>query len=290
MSPNKRRIKKKPVRKAYTTQRYDTQTLHEEREYGLFWYAWLWKLLRPVLIFLCSALIVIGIVTKGYNMVYDRFLAPVNKLDANLVDFVIENGSTVSGIGDDLEKQNLLRNKTVFKYLVQFKGLTNSLSYGTYRLSPSMTVDEIITELTSGSQTNERVITIIPGWTVRGHRRLPATSIGRHSATASEFLTSVPRRRALCRDEPALCKLRAAHDCGRRSGTQIRSWRAISRRTPTACSCQRQRRSSIVNTLLAQDQHRSSTRCYYSDSIASTETDPEAGECREVEALSQRRC
>ena len=103
MSPNKRRIKKKPVRKAYTTQRYDTQTLHEEREYGLFWYAWLWKLLRPVLIFLCSALIVIGIVTKGYNMVYDRFLAPVNKLDANLVDFVIENGSTVSGIGDDLE-------------------------------------------------------------------------------------------------------------------------------------------------------------------------------------------
>ena len=128
-----------------------------------------------MLIFLCSALIVIGIVTKGYNMVYDRFLAPVNKLDANLVDFVIENGSIGFRASATIWKtQNLLRNKTVFKYLVQFKGLTNSLSYGTYRLSPSMTVDEIITELTSGSQTNERVITIIPGWTVRGHCRLSA--------------------------------------------------------------------------------------------------------------------
>ena len=165
MSPKKRHARKKTERKAFITQRYDTQTLHEEREYGLFWYAWLWKLLRPVMIFLCSALIVIGIVTKGYNMVYDRFLAPANSLDASLVDFEVKSGDTVSGIGQSLEQDGLLRNQKVFKYLVQFKGLTNSLSYGTYKLSPSMTVDEIITELTSGNQTNERVITIIPGWT-----------------------------------------------------------------------------------------------------------------------------
>ena len=45
-------------------------------------------------------------------------------MDANLVDFVIENGSHgFRASATNLEKQNLLRNKTVFKYLVQFKGL-----------------------------------------------------------------------------------------------------------------------------------------------------------------------
>ena len=265
MSPNKRRIKKKPVRKAYTTQRYDTQTLHEEREYGLFWYAWLWKLLRPVLIFLCSALIVIGIVTKGYNMVYDRFLAPVNKLDANLVDFVIENGSTVSGIGDDLEKQNLLRNKTVFKYLVQFKGLTNSLSYGTYRLSPSMTVDEIITELTSGSQTNERVITIIPGCTCEDIADY-LLGIGAIS-DRSEFLT-------LCNDVDHFIgssyALRAAHDA---EGLANRKYALEGYLAPDTYRIFLSATSeSIINTLLSQDNSvvdevfYSDHREYYTDS------------------------
>ena len=31
------------------TERYNIQTLHEDREYGMYWYAWLWKLVRPLL-------------------------------------------------------------------------------------------------------------------------------------------------------------------------------------------------------------------------------------------------
>ena len=27
--------------------RYDHQTLYEERQYGLYWYDWLWSLARP---------------------------------------------------------------------------------------------------------------------------------------------------------------------------------------------------------------------------------------------------
>ena len=157
-----RRAKK---REAFTMEQYSTRALHEEREYGLFWYAWLWKIVRPVLIFFCSVLIVIGMVTIGYNKVYDSFLAPMDTMSADVVEFEVENGSTVSRIASNLVDAGLLRSSTVFKYMVQFEGLTNSLSYGTYKLSPSMNVSEIIAELTSGSQTNERVITIIPGWT-----------------------------------------------------------------------------------------------------------------------------
>lgn len=157
-----RRTKK---REAYTMEQYNTRALHEEREYGLFWYAWLWKLVRPVLIFFCSVLIVIGMVTIGYNKIYDKLFAPMDTMSADVVEFEVPSGSSVSQIAEDLVDAQLLRNDKVFKYLVQFEGLTNSLSYGTYKLSPSMNVNEIIAELTSGSQTNERVITIIPGWT-----------------------------------------------------------------------------------------------------------------------------
>lgn len=167
MARKKRRLRGRNAqrREAYTMEKYDTRALHEEREYGLFWYAWLWKILRPVLIFMCSVLIVIGMVTVAWNKVYDNFLAPMDTMSAELVTFEVESGSTVSGIAEQLVEAKLLRNESVFKYLVQFEGLTNSLSYGTYKLSPGMSVSEIIDELTSGSQTNERVITIIPGWT-----------------------------------------------------------------------------------------------------------------------------
>lgn len=160
----RRRRAQKP-REAFVTEEYSTRSLHEEREYGLFWYAWLWKLVRPVMIFLCSLLVVVGMVTIGYNKIYNNFFAPVDTMSAEVVSFTVPDGASVSDIAQQLEDAKLLRSKSIFKYLVQFQGLTSSLSYGTYQLSPGMTVSDIISELTSGSQTNERIITIIPGWT-----------------------------------------------------------------------------------------------------------------------------
>lgn len=164
---DKKRRKRRPVarERAVITENYNIQTLHEDREYGLYWYAWLWKILRPVLIFLCSVLIVIGIVSYGYNKIYDNYLGPVNPEDTNSVEFVIESGESVTAIGSNLEKQELIHSGSIFKYLVQIMGVGNKLSYGTFQISPSMNVNEIIAELTSGSQTNERTITIVPGWT-----------------------------------------------------------------------------------------------------------------------------
>ena len=157
--------KKRKPRQAIETERYSIKTLHEDREYGLFWYSWLWKILRPVLIFFCSLLIVIGLVKFGYETIYNNFLGPVNIHDTNRKSFEIESGQSVTSIGSQLEKQGFIHNGSIFKYLIQFEGLSNQLSYGTFELSPAMTVNQIIDELTSGSQTNERTITIVPGWT-----------------------------------------------------------------------------------------------------------------------------
>lgn len=211
MAQNKRRrpvrsARKKPV---FQSERYNVRMLHEDREYGLYWYAWLWKILRPVLIFMCSVLIVIGMVSTGYNIVYDRLLAPVDDGDASMVEFTIQSGESVSKIGSNLVQAKLLKNATVFKYMVQFEGLTNSLSYGTFKLSPSMEVSQIIAELTSGSQTNERVITIVPGWTCEDIANY-LVSVGALTDTG-EFLT-------LCNDVDRFVgnsyALRSAQDSG----------------------------------------------------------------------------
>jgi len=163
MARRRKRVRKQ--REAFTTERYSIRALHEEREYGLFWYAWLWKLVRPIMIFMCAALVVIGMVNVGWNKIYDGFFAPVDVMSAEVVTFEVKSGSSVAQVAKQLNEAKLLRSADVFEYMVQFKGLTNSLSYGTYKLSPSMTVSDLVNELTSGSQTNERVITIIPGWT-----------------------------------------------------------------------------------------------------------------------------
>ena len=201
--------RKRAPRQAVETERYNIRTLHEDREYGLYWYAGLWKILRPVLIFACSVLIVIGIVSFGYNRIYENYLGPADSQNVGLVDFEIESGQSVTSIVSSLEKANLVRSGSVFKYMVQFKGVGNQLSYGSFELSPSMTVNQIIDELTSGSQTNERTITIVPGWTCEDI----ADYLVREGAisSAEEFLT-------LCNDVDRYVgdsyALKAAQDAG----------------------------------------------------------------------------
>lgn len=150
----------------YKPEAYSHASVHEEREYGFFWYEWLWKIMRPVMVFLCSLLIIIGIASTVWKKIDESLFQPVIPGSTETVEFVINSGETITGIGNKLVEQNLLRNASVFKYIVQFQGLTSAISYGTYEISPGMDVNEIITELSSGSQTTERTISIIPGWTV----------------------------------------------------------------------------------------------------------------------------
>ncbi len=145
---------------------YSHKTLQKEREYGFFWYSWLWKKLRRVLILAISLIVSLGIVTSAYFMVYDTFFKPMDPDDTTTVNFVINKGDYVSTIAKNLTEQGLLRNRGIFKYIVMFMGVTNDIQYGTYQISPSMSATEIINVISSGSSSRERTITIIPGWTV----------------------------------------------------------------------------------------------------------------------------
>lgn len=253
--------------------RYDQRTLREEREYGVYWYAWLWHILRPVTVFLCAVLIVVGLVTMGWNRVYETFLMPVDPNNTQTVRFTIESGDSISEIGENLENAQLLRNRTVFRYLVQFMGVTDKISYGTFDLSPSMDVNAIITELSSGSQNAERTITIIPGWTVEDI----ADYLYEEGAIQSreEFLT-------LCRDAAPFAEMsypiKLAQDLGTLSG---RKYQLEGYLAPDTYRVFRNASAQQIVSTLVEQTNTVIDEVYYSDSIQ-YEIDPETGEYREV--------
>lgn len=156
----------KPRRTIPQVSRYNDKTVHRDREYGFYWYSGLWSVLRPILVLLCAMVIVVGVVSSGIRYVRQEFFMPVDENDHATVDFTIESGTTVTGIGQKLYDEGLLRNKGVFKYIVQFQGLTSKIQHGSYPLSKDMDVFQIIEAISAGSASNERTITIIPGWTV----------------------------------------------------------------------------------------------------------------------------
>lgn len=147
--------------------RYDHQSLYEERQYGLYWYDWLWKIARPALIVAGAALIIAGVLLTGWNALGEKFFWPVDENDTTPVNFVVESGSSLTTVTNNLEEQGLIRNRSVLKYLMDFQGMSQKVQTGEYTLSKNMTVNEIIEKLTSGdgNPLTSR-ITIIPGWTV----------------------------------------------------------------------------------------------------------------------------
>lgn len=153
------------IEKLFKPQRYTRKTVYQDREYGLFWYAWLWQILRPALIFACSLLIVVGIAATGWERVYNGFIAAPDAEDATSVKFTISSGESISRIGSHLEEQGMIRSSSLFKYYIQFYGLTNRIQSGVYYIARNMNLFDVADALASGKATNERTIRVIPGWT-----------------------------------------------------------------------------------------------------------------------------
>ena len=154
---------KKNKRSGYLTER----ELHERRRYGFFWYDWLWRILRPALVFLASFVIVCGLVYTGYRQVDAMFFAPVDAQDERVVEFEVASGSSLSSVSRKLEEAGLIHNHSVFKYMADLMGMGQKIQSGDYELKRSMSSTEILDQLIAGDGKPLTMrITIIPGWTV----------------------------------------------------------------------------------------------------------------------------
>jgi UPF0755 protein len=78
--------------------------------------------------------------------------------------FVVNGNDGMSSIADHLEKQHLIRNALIFKLYLKVRGINPKVQAGTYQISPTMSISEILNILQSTPQpSSEAVITVKPG-------------------------------------------------------------------------------------------------------------------------------
>ncbi len=156
------------MKKQRQEKEYTQESLRREREYGLFWYSWLWTALRPVMVGLCVLLVVAGVAMGIWNWVDRRFFAPVDSADPTEITFVVSSGNSLTRVANNLEDAGLIRSRTVFKYCADFLGYGQKIQAGEYKVTRAMSMRQIMELLTTGDGNPiTRNITIIPGWTVR---------------------------------------------------------------------------------------------------------------------------
>ncbi|MGI6705441.1 MAG: endolytic transglycosylase MltG [Clostridia bacterium] len=127
----------------------------------------LWKMVRTILIYVISFCIVIGTVGIAVSSLYGYLFEPVDPNDKETVEIVIPKGESVSSIARILEENHLIRNRQVFKLIVDFFDKGGKLKAGQYNLSKSMTTSEIIDQLSQGDGRADVMKIVIPeGMTV----------------------------------------------------------------------------------------------------------------------------
>lgn len=99
---------------------------------------------RVVVVILTLAALVVGF--AGGTAALD-ITQPANKNQTALVQFVVIHGDTALSIGQRLQDDGLIRNGLVFAYWAQYQNLANHLEEGGYLLSPSMPMNQILTQL-----------------------------------------------------------------------------------------------------------------------------------------------
>lgn len=113
-----------------------------------------------IIIAVIGLLLLIGGVIFARNY-YNSNLKPVSS-QQSLIEVEIEPGQTLPEISKQLKAKKLIRNQQVFEQYVRNNGAAEDIKAGTYELSPSYGVPEIVSVLTQGKIVS-KLVTILPG-------------------------------------------------------------------------------------------------------------------------------
>lgn len=123
----------------------------------------------------------------GMSSVYFfyEYASPVSESNT-FQNFLIANGTSASQIGVDLQKEGLIKNQLVFKIYLKLTNQGNKLQKGEFRLSPSMSMFDIIGALQKGPI--EMWVTIPEGLRREEIAVRFAQSLGKDPAFITEFI------------------------------------------------------------------------------------------------------
>lgn len=105
------------------------------------------SIIKKIMKYFMIALLVIVLVGGFFTWNYIKGeTQPVDTAQTELVSFEIEQGASVKEVSKTLEKEGIIRNSKLFNFYLKFKNVSGFKS-GLYHVSKSMTLDEIIAEL-----------------------------------------------------------------------------------------------------------------------------------------------
>ncbi|MBC1473619.1 endolytic transglycosylase MltG [Listeria grandensis] len=120
---------------------------------------------KMITIIISSIAVVLVAFTVGGYFYVNSQLQAVNAASQKSVIVNIPKGSKISEIGDILEENNVINSSMIFTYYVKYKNETN-LKAGKYKLSPSMTVEQVVNELKKGQVIAPSKLIIPEGYTL----------------------------------------------------------------------------------------------------------------------------
>jgi len=115
---------------------------------------------RVKILVLCLIILAIG-GTLLANYVYNQDLKPLSSNQKTQI-FTVEEGASDKQIASALQSDHLIRSGWAFQLYVHAKDLSNNLQAGTYALSPSQSLSDIVGILTQGKVAT-KLVTILPG-------------------------------------------------------------------------------------------------------------------------------
>ena len=105
------------------------------------------SIIKKIMKYFMIALLVIVLVGGFFTWNYIKGeTQPVDTAQTELVSFEIEQGASVKEVSKGLEEEGIIRNSKLFNFYLKFKNVSGFKS-GLYHVSKSMTLDEIIAEL-----------------------------------------------------------------------------------------------------------------------------------------------
>ncbi len=119
-------------------------------------------------IVLLSLLLLLLFTITGCAEILEKYNTPVDVNDTEEIVFTIPSGASTTGIGNLLLEDKLIQNLNAFKAKVKSLGVDGQMKAGDYKLSKSMTSEEIINKIVDGDiYVDTNVFTIPEGYEIR---------------------------------------------------------------------------------------------------------------------------
>jgi len=130
--------------------------------------------LKRILIVLAALVVLAAAGGLWVRSAYLNGLKPVDSSSQEVRTITIESSATPAEIAEQLKNAGLIRSTWVFRWFVNRSGVQGGLQAGTYELSPSQSLEQIVAILSHGKVTTN-LITILPGQRLSSIREMLIT-------------------------------------------------------------------------------------------------------------------